>query len=843
MNHGGSDESDALSDGTGGEMAASVLELVSSVLGTTTVIWQIEDDLVCILRHAAGSEHGNAVPTYLESMAARALIHPNDHGELNAAISRCLARNLPIVTVDLRLRASEGWTPVTAHMRGMAFDEGGHITRIVGMLHPIANGAALQALQGRDRPIGACAVEGSDAAGRAKTARFDIAACGEGPTPGLSGPPDGTHFSPVSPGRLLPGRPPERSGNVPAVGDFHQPASFSSTQGAVLNRFLAAQARVMKMVLHGDDLQAILDDIARMVEQLAPRSLCSVLLLSENGEHFERSAGPSLPSSFHQAIVQLTVDPATGSCGAAAYRRAPVITADIASDPLWRHYQGLALPNGLAACYSRPFFGKSGQVLGTVAIYHRAPGAPDPFEVQMLAAAADLAGVAVSAYIAERQIRDLSSYDALTGLPNRDRFRQLLEEEVHQARRRGQAAGLLCIDLDRFKLVNESLGQKAGDAVLLQAARRLRQVAGAADEAARLGADEFVVLVRNPASLESLRSLAHELAQALAEPIEVDHRVFRQTASIGLCLFPNDGDDAQALMRGADLAMSQAKAQGGNVVCHYAADMLASSVQRLALKADLPGAAQRNELSLLYQPKLDLRSGMVTGVEALVRWVHPQYGLLPPSMFIPIAETSGDIMDIGNWVLHESCRQIAAWRAAGEAILPVAINLSARQFADPALAAHIESAIRHYDLDGELLELEVTESLVIEDPARAVKVLSALQAIGVLIAVDDFGTGYSSLAQLKRFPVNSLKIDRSFVQDIPDEHNDAAIVKAIIAMGHALSLKVIAEGVETPGQLDFLQRHGCDAIQGYYLSQPLSVDQLREFMQQHHAASLIWRPA
>ena len=379
--------------------------------------------------------------------------------------------------------------------------------------------------------------------------------------------------------------------------------------------------------------------------------------------------------------------------------------------------------------------------------------------------------------------------------------------------------------------------------MLRQTARRLRQVAGATDETARLGADEFVVLVRNPSSLESLRSMARELALALAEPVEVDLRVFRQTASIGLCLFPDDGDDAQALMRGADLAMSQAKAQGGNAVCHYAADMLAASVQRLALRADLPGAAQRNELRLLYQPKLDLRSGEVTGAEALVRWAHPHYGVLSPAMFIPIAETSGDIMHIGNWVMHEACRQMAAWRAAGQTVLPVAINLSARQFADPALAANIESALRHYELDGELLELEVTESLVIEDPARAMKILSALQAIGVRIAVDDFGTGYSSLAQLKRFPVDSLKIDRSFVQDIPGEPNDAAIVKAIIAMGHALNLKVIAEGVETADQLNFLQRHDCDAIQGYYLSQPLSVDQLRDFMQRHHAASLIWRPA
>lgn len=788
MDHVGSGKKDELTAGSGSQFAASVLEFVGSALETTSAIWQIEDNLVCIVRPAAAPGQGDATPVYLESMAARALLHPDDHGELNAALSRCLARNMPVVSVDLRVRGPEGWMPFSARLRGTAFEEGGHITRVVAMLHPIAQGSQPQALP--------CA-----------------------------------------------GLPSGKGAKLPAPGDAPQAAVSAVQEAGVFSEFLAAQARVMKMALHGDDLQAILDDIARMVEQLTPQALCSVLLLSEDGEHFILSAAPSLPSSFHQAILQLTVDPATGSCGAAAYRREPVITVDTASDPLWRNYQGLAVPHRLAACYSRPFFGKSGQVLGTVAIYHRVPGAPGKFAMQMLAAAADLASVAVGAYLAERQIRDLSSYDALTGLPNRDRFRQLLEEELRQARRRGQAAGLLCIDLDRFRLVNESLGQKAGDAVLRQTARRLRQVAGAKDETARLGADEFVVLVRNPSSLESLQSMAHELALALAEPVEIDLRVFRQTASIGLCLFPDDGDDAQALMRGADLAMSQAKAQGGNAVRHYAADMLAASVQRLALRADLPGAAQRSELRLLYQPKLDLRSGQVTGAEALVRWAHPHYGMLSPATFIPIAETSGDIMGIGSWVMHEACRQMAAWRAAGEKVLPLAINLSARQFADPALAANIESVIRRYELDGELLELEVTESLVIEDPARAMKILSALQAIGVRVAVDDFGTGYSSLAQLKRFPVNSLKIDRCFVQDIPGEPNDAAIVKAIIAMGHALNLKVVAEGVETADQLHFLQRHDCDAIQGYYLSQPLSIDQLRDFMQRHDAAALTWRPA
>ena len=788
MNLGTDDSDDSSTGESSAGLSLSLLSLVAEALEVIAVVWQLEDDLVCIGRR--WTDHGNGVddPVYLDAMAARALVHPNDHAELDSALAECLSGSRHRASVDLRVRTASGGAAVQARLRGVAFDDGGRTTRVLGMLHPLLEAGALAALQQRDRPLA-----GDGAWRRA-------------------------YFLPRRAERETPGE-------------------------AALANFLEAQGRVMKMVLHGDDLQAILEDMARMVERVSPAALCSILLLNESGERFVRFAGSSVPAAFHQAVLKLSVDPATGSCGAAAYRREPVLTTDIASDPLWRKYRELAESCGLKACFSWPFYGKSGQVLGTVAVYHRVPGPPSAEEMQVLPAVVDLASVAVSSYLAQRRIRDLTSYDSLTGLPNRARFQQLLEEELSRARQRGQCAGLLFIDLDRFKQVNESLGEKAGDAVLRQAARRLRQASGTADEVARLGADEFVVLVRNPASLDSLRRLAGSVLTSLAEAFEVDQKAVRHTASIGLCHFPDDGGDAQTLMRGADFAMSQAKAQGGNMVCHYAAGMLAASLHKLALQADLPGVTQRNELALLYQPKLDLRSGRVAGVEALVRWMHPQHGLLAPATFIPLAEASGDIVDIGRWVLNEACRQMAAWRAAGEPVLPVAINLSARQFAASDLASDIGHALRRYGLEGGMLELEVTESLVIQDPGRAVEILSALQAMGVQIAVDDFGTGYSSLAQLKRFPLDSVKIDRSFVQDIPHDLNDAAIIKAIIAMGHALHLRVIAEGVESAAQMTFLQRHGCDAVQGYHFSRPVSTDQLREFMRQYSADPITSRPA
>ena len=419
----------------------------------------------------------------------------------------------------------------------------------------------------------------------------------------------------------------------------------------------------------------------------------------------------------------------------------------------------------------------------------------------------------------------------------------MLEVELRQAGRRAQAAGLLCIDLDRFKIANDRLGQQAGDTVLRQTAHRLRQAVGKADEVARLGADEFAVLVRNPASLESLKNFANGLLESLAQPVAFGRREFRSTVSIGLCRFPDDGSDAHALMRSAELAMCQAKVQGGNALCHYGVEMVAASVRKLELQADLRGVAVRDELRLMYQPKLDLATGRLTGMEALVRWQHPRHGLLSPANFITLAESSGDIVEIGQWVIHAVCRQLAAWRDLGQPPLPVAINLSARQFMDRTLANVIDATLRAYALPASLLELEITESLVMKDPTHAMEILAGLRQIGLRISMDDFGTGYSSLAQLKRFPLDSVKIDRSFVQDTPHDANDTAIIQAIIAMGHALKLKVVAEGVENAGQLAFLRQHGCDEMQGFYFSRPVPAEQLAGLIRAHEEKPLISGPA
>jgi diguanylate cyclase (GGDEF)-like protein len=769
------------------DLALAMLEMAADALDLIVVVWQLEDDLVCLSSGWAQRAYGMERPTYLSGMEMRALIHPNDHSGLDSAMGSCLDGSSKIVNTSFRIRMPSGWLPIHARCRGMAFDRGGRVTRIVATLTEAGQADALALMAQHDR---------------------------------------------------------QEALSMALPGAYARPVQLPSfAPDSLFSGYLDWHGRVMKIILQGDDLQAILDDIARMAEHCMAGAACSILLLNEAGDRFARVAAPSLAPGFQRAILRLTVEPESGACGAAASRRAPVFSADIASNSLWKDFRQLALDNHIASCFSWPIFGQSGRVLGTIALYFPDSRAPGDQELRIMPSLADLAAVAITTQHAKARIRNLSDYDALTGLPNRARFQQLLDAELQQAGRRGQAAGLLCIDLDRFKIANDRLGQHAGDMVLRQTAHRLRQAVGKADDVARLGADEFAVLVRNPASLESLKRIAGGLLESLAQPVQFGHREFGSTVSIGLCRFPDDGADAHALMRSADLAMGQAKAQGGNAVCHYGAEMVAASVGRLELQADLRGAAGRNEFMLMYQPKLELATGRLTGVETLVRWQHPRLGLLPPARFISLAESSGDIVEIGRWVIQAVCRQLAAWRDAGQALLPVAINLSARQFGDRNLANDIGAALRAHGLAADLLELEITESLVMKDPAHALEVLAAMRRIGLRISLDDFGTGYSSLAQLKLFPLDSVKIDRSFVQDIPDEANDTAIISAIIAMGHALKLKVIAEGVENAAQLAFLEQHYCDDMQGFFFSKPMSAEQLSAFIHGHTARPLTLRPA
>jgi diguanylate cyclase (GGDEF)-like protein len=429
------------------------------------------------------------------------------------------------------------------------------------------------------------------------------------------------------------------------------------------------------------------------------------------------------------------------------------------------------------------------------------------------------------------RVRHIAFHDDLTSLPNRLMLTQRLDQALSRHRRAATKLAILYMNLDRFKVINDSLGHEVGDVLLRQVADRLRAQMREGDTLSRVGGDEFVVLIENYENSIDISACAQRLVEQLGLPYVLGNKDCHVTPSIGISIFPSDGSDSQALLKAADVAMYRAKETGRNNYQYYLPSMNVHTLERLELESDLRRALERGEFLLHYQPKVEIRSGLITGVEALLRWKHPLRGLVPPLDFIPLAEETGLIVPIGEWVLATACAQNQAWQGRALPRLSIAVNLSARQFADSALLAKLTRIIQTSGLDPALLELEITESVVMSDGESAVGVLDKLKSIGVQIAMDDFGTGYSSLAYLKRFPIDTLKVDRSFIRDIPGNSGDMKITRAIIAMAHGLRLKVVAEGVETADQLQFLQSQSCDAVQGYFLYPPLEEDEVAEVLE------------
>jgi diguanylate cyclase (GGDEF)-like protein/PAS domain S-box-containing protein len=426
---------------------------------------------------------------------------------------------------------------------------------------------------------------------------------------------------------------------------------------------------------------------------------------------------------------------------------------------------------------------------------------------------------------AEERIQYLAYYDGLTGLPNRILFTQRLNHALTQARRYKKNLAVLFIDLDRFKNINDTLGHEAGDHLLREIAKRFKDCIRASDTVARLGGDEFVILLEDLADPKHATNVARKLIGTTQNSFTIGGGEYHVTASIGISIYPEDGEDDQTLMKHADIAMYLAKDHGKNNYQFYSTQINVHSFERLALESSLRRALERKEFSLHYQAKVNLRTGCITGMEALLRWMHPDLGMVSPSLFIPLAEETGLIVAIGHWVLNTACAQNKLWQEQGLPPLSISVNLSARQFNDPDLLDDVGNALKGSGLAPELLELEITESMVMYNPDKAVKLLSQFQAMGVTIAIDDFGIGYSSLSQIKRFPLNTIKIDRSFIKDLTENKEDAAITGAIIALGKTLNLNVIAEGVETNEQLSFLHAHHCNEMQGYYFSKPVPADE------------------
>ena len=426
---------------------------------------------------------------------------------------------------------------------------------------------------------------------------------------------------------------------------------------------------------------------------------------------------------------------------------------------------------------------------------------------------------------AEERIHQLAHYDKLTGLPNRALFSQLLEQALAEAKYSKKQVAVLFIDLDRFKLINDSLSHDSGDMVLKQVARRLSEAQLKRNTIARFGGDEFVVLMRDCQIPTDAAEAAQRMLTAIAQPLLLEGQEYNLTASIGISAFPSDGENPQTILKNADIAMYRAKEHGKNNYQFYSSQMNLHSFERLVLERFLRHALDQDEFRVYYQPKVDLVSGCITGMEALLRWIHPAMGMISPTKFIPLAEETGLIVPIGAWVLKAACAQNKIWAEQGLPPLRVAVNLSARQFAQDDLHATILNVLEETGLAPELLELEITESVTMDNPEHAAALLRKLKALGIGLAIDDFGTGYSSLSYLKRFPIDNVKIDRSFIKDIPHDEDDVAITQAVIAMAHSLGLKVIAEGVESEEHVTFLRDHGCEQAQGYLFGAPMSAEE------------------
>jgi diguanylate cyclase (GGDEF)-like protein len=428
----------------------------------------------------------------------------------------------------------------------------------------------------------------------------------------------------------------------------------------------------------------------------------------------------------------------------------------------------------------------------------------------------------------EERVRYQAYHDPLTGLPNRASFAQHLEQAIHRSKRFGWSLGLMFLDVDRFKRVNDSLGHEAGDELLRIAARRLQGSIRESDMLFRMGGDEFTVLLENVKGPEEAAAVAARMSQALAEPIELRHHEIAATVSIGIALYPKDDESGERLVKSADTAMYRAKDLGRNRYTFFTQEMNDRVESQLALEAGLQRAVRNDEFVLHYQPRVAAATRRVVGVEALLRWKHPERGLVPPGEFIPLLEESGLIVPVGARVIESACRQNKAWQDAGLPPMRVSVNISSRQFRTGSLEETVREALRASGLAPEWLEIELTESLLVENSEHAVAVMERLKAIGVAISIDDFGTGYSSLGYLKRFPIDSLKIDRSFVKDMRTSATDAAIVDAISALAHSLGLGLVAEGVEETGQAEFLRARYCTELQGYLFGRPVPPEEMAD---------------
>ena len=593
----------------------------------------------------------------------------------------------------------------------------------------------------------------------------------------------------------------------------------------------AMQRDVLDAMVAGGSLEEIGDLICRRAEALAPDIISTIVRVDNNGL-LHPLAAPSLPAVYANSIEGAAIGPSVGSCGTAAFRGEPVFTADIATDPLWAAYRDIPLPPGLRACWSSPIKLSNGRVAGTFAFYFRDGRGPSDLHQRIVAACIHLCTLAIERHEAELHIQRLAYFDELTGLPNRNRLFDEIDRCLSRDKSPLEAVALLCIDVDHFRYINDTLGHLAGDYVLGEIARRLTGLADPEDIVGRIAGDGFVMVMPGSDTL-SATGVANDILRSFAEPITVDGVSLPVSVSIGISIHPWHGANTIELLKNADVALHEAKRTGRSTYKLFVPEMNRAGEERMILGAALQDSLAKGGLYLQYQPQIRLSDGAICGVEALARWTHPELGRIPPDRFIPIAEECGLIEQLGAWAIDEACRQLAAWHAQGIALPAVSVNLSPLHFRSASLPDLIANALAKHRLTPGMLTLEITEGIMMDDGPTATNMLRVIHALGVGLSMDDFGTGYSSLSGLATMPFSELKIDRSFISRLETDAGTLAIVTAVIRIGQSLGMTVVAEGVETAAQRDILRELGCHVVQGYFAGRPMDALALTAWVHRH----------
>jgi diguanylate cyclase (GGDEF)-like protein/PAS domain S-box-containing protein len=588
-------------------------------------------------------------------------------------------------------------------------------------------------------------------------------------------------------------------------------------------QFNERHAGILEMVATGKPAAEVYREIALMYEERHPGMRCSMLELQDG--KLMHGGAPSLPKEYCEAVHGLRNGPNVGSCGTSTYTGQRVLVEDIATDPKWANIKQAALSHGLRCCWSEPIKNSSGTVLGAFGMYYNHPALPNEEESNDLRSAARLAGIVMERDQAQKRIHELAYTDELTRLANRTHFYQTLEKSIKTAQRQSRQFGILYIDLDDFKSVNDSLGHDAGDLLLKEIAQRLKRVSRDADFAARLSGDEFCILVEDIEDVQVTSGIAQRCLEAISQPVELSGRKFTPACSIGIAHYPDDGQTASTLIKSADTSLYAAKERGKNQYVFHQPELTHKAEYRFQVEQNLRNAVENQQFSLVYQPQIQIRTGEIIGVEALCRWHHPRLGQVAPHEFIHIAERTGMIKPLTEWVLNTACRQAVAWKRAGFPALRMAVNISPSHFLDQDFVPMVERILGETGMMPTELELEVTEH-VVQTHQQNLSIFQALKDLGVLLSIDDFGTGYSSFASLKHLTFDHLKIDKYFIDDMLVDFKSRLLVGAMIEMGHNLDHGLIAEGVETAEQYHLLRKLGCETAQGYLFSPPVSADEI-----------------